>query len=98
TSPPVTTTVIPSADVVVAETGPANVFAGTNYSYTVTITNSGPSTASNVVVSDVLPVNAVFVSATGGGTTNAGVVTWPVIPSLTNGGTFTFTVTVTAPA
>ena len=97
TSPPVTTTVMPVADVMVTETGPTNVFAGTNYSYTVTVTNSGPSTAGNVVVSDNLPTNTVFVNTTGGGTNDNGIVTWPVIPVLTNGGTFTFTVTVTAP-
>jgi uncharacterized repeat protein (TIGR01451 family) len=98
TSSPVGTTVTPLADVAVTESGPANVFAGTNFSYTVTVTNSGPSTASNVVVSDSLPTGIVFVSATGGGISNSGAVTWPTITTLTNGGTFTFNVTVTAPA
>jgi len=79
TSPPVisrVTTLALSADVGVIKAGPANVFAGTNYSYTITVTNSGPSTASNVVASDVLPTNVVFVSASGGGITNAGVASW----------------------
>lgn len=97
TSPPVTTTVIPSADVVVTEVGPTNVLAGGTIIYTVTVTNSGPSTAGNVVINDNLPTNSIFVSTTGGGTNNNGIVTWPTIPALTSGGTFTFTVTVTAP-
>jgi uncharacterized repeat protein (TIGR01451 family) len=97
TSSPVTTTVTPMADVAVTESGPATVFAGTNFSYTVTVTNLGSSAASNVVVSDNLPTNTIFVTTTGGGTNDNGIVTWPTIPALTNGGTFTFTVTVTAP-
>jgi len=97
TSPPVSTAVMPLADVIVTDSGPPSVPAGGTIVYTITVTNSGPSTASNVVVNDNLPTNSVFVSTTGGGTNGNGIVTWPVIPALTNGGTFTFTVTVTAP-
>ena len=90
-------TVTPVADLAVTAGGPTNVLAGGTIIYTVTVTNSGPSTASNVVVNDNLPTNSVFVISTGGGTNDNGIVTWPVIPALTNGGTFTFTVTVTVP-
>jgi uncharacterized repeat protein (TIGR01451 family) len=92
------TSIAPQADVIVTVTGPASVNAGANLSYLVQVTNLGPSVASNLVVSDTLPSGASFVSATGGGMANAGVVTWPAIPSLAlNQGTM-FTVTAKAPA
>ncbi len=94
----VTTTVAAQADVTATCSGPASIAAGTSFNYTVTVANSGPSTASNVVVMDVLPPAATFVSATGGGANGSGVVTWPAIVSLASGGTTSFTVTVTAPA
>ena len=90
--------VLLTPDVAVTGSGPANVLPGGTIVYTVTVTNLSPLTASNVVVSDSLPSGVVFVSATGGGTNNSGVVTWPTIVALTNGQGFTFFVTVTAPA
>ena len=90
------TTLALSADVGVIKVGPANVLAGTNFSYTISVTNSGPSTASNVVASDVLPTNIVFVSASGGGTTNAGVASW-ALGTLVSGGTTNVTITVKSP-
>jgi uncharacterized repeat protein (TIGR01451 family) len=94
----VTTTVTPSADVITDVTGPANVILGSNIVYTVIVTNAGPSTASNVVASDLLPPSLLFISASSGGTnsngTNAtGTVTWPVIPALGAGGSTNYTVT-----
>jgi uncharacterized repeat protein (TIGR01451 family) len=97
TSPPVTTTVTPVADVSVNKAGPANTFAGTNFNYTITVTNAGPSTASGVVVTDTLPAGAVFVFASGGGTTNAGIVSWS-LGSLSAGQTSNLTLTVISPA
>ena len=94
----VTTTVVPQADVAATCTGPASVAVGANINYSVTVTNLGPSTASNLVVMDTLPGAAAFVSATGNGTNNSGVITWPTIAALFAGGTTNFTVTVTAPA
>ena len=59
---------------------PVSVAPLTNYTYTVTVANQGPSTASNVVVSDALPPGVTFLSASAGGTTNAsGAVYWPPI-------------------
>ena len=60
----VTTAVTPVADLAVSKTGPATVAAGTDAIYTVTITNLGPSTATDVVVTDVLTGEATFVSVT----------------------------------
>jgi len=38
--------------------------------------NFGPSSASSVVVTDTLPLGVTFVSASGGGANNSGVVSW----------------------
>ena len=85
-----------TADLGVTKTGPTNVYGGANFSYTITVTNSGPASASNVVASDVLPTNVVFVSASGGGTTNAGVANW-VLGTLASGNATNVTITVKAP-
>ncbi len=94
----VITTVAPQADVAATCTGPASVASGATFNYSVTVTNLGPSTASNVVVTDALPGTATFISSTGGGVNNGGVMTWPAIAALPAGGTTNFTVTVTAPS
>ena len=94
----VITTVTPLADVVTTVTGPTAVTATINYLYSVCVTNQGPSTACNVLVSNTLPASVVFVNASGGGGVSGGVVTWPVLASLTNGAGTNYTVTVTAPA
>ena len=60
------TTVVAQADVSITKTGPGGVIAGQNITYTVTITNNGPSTAANVNVSDPDPANLTHVSNTGG--------------------------------
>src|SRR5208282_114143 len=84
-------------DAAIFKAGPANVYAGTNYTYTITVTNSGYATASNVVASDMLPTNVTFVSASGNGTNNSGVISWS-LGILVNGTASNLTLTVTAPA
>ncbi|HEY1663003.1 MAG TPA: tandem-95 repeat protein [Verrucomicrobiae bacterium] len=96
-SPPVLTTVTPMADLGIGKTGASAVLAAANLTYTISVTNFGPSTASSVVVTDTLPAGTIFVSASGGGTTNAGVASW-TLPTLAIGATTNFTLTVTAPA
>jgi uncharacterized repeat protein (TIGR01451 family) len=59
-----TTAVVSSADLAVMKSGSASATAGTNVTYTVTLTNNGPSTAVNVTLTDTLPANTTFVSAT----------------------------------
>lgn len=58
------TAVTQSADLTVAKTGPDAVTAGSNITYTVTANNAGPSNATGVSLTDVLPANTTFVSAT----------------------------------
>jgi uncharacterized repeat protein (TIGR01451 family) len=61
----VTSTVDARADVTITKFGsPSPVSAGQDLTYTLTAPNSGPSAAANVTVTDVLPLNVVFVSAT----------------------------------
>jgi uncharacterized repeat protein (TIGR01451 family) len=93
----VTTTVLQTADVKTTKTGATTVYATSNLTYTITVTNQGPNTATNIIVSDTLPSNATFVSASSGGTNGSGVVTWPTMTNCAIGFTTNFTVTVTAP-
>jgi uncharacterized repeat protein (TIGR01451 family) len=62
----VSTTVTASADLALGETVAPNpvLLGGSNLTYTLTITNNGPSPATGVVLSDTLPVSATLVSAT----------------------------------
>jgi uncharacterized repeat protein (TIGR01451 family) len=88
-----------AADLAVAKTGPATANAGDTLLYVITVTNGGPGPAAAVVVTDTLPANATFLSATGGATTpSGGVLTWPAVTSLAVGATITDTVRVRAPA
>ena len=78
--------------------GAATVAATNNFTITLLVTNLGSSAASNVALTNILAAGVTFISASGGGTNNAGIVKWPLLASLTNGGTTNFTVTMKAPA
>jgi uncharacterized repeat protein (TIGR01451 family) len=57
---------VQSADLGLTMTQSANpVPAGSNQTYTLSVTNAGPNDATNTIVSDTLPTNATLVSATG---------------------------------
>jgi uncharacterized repeat protein (TIGR01451 family) len=58
------TVVAAQSDVSIAQTGPATVVGKANITYTLTVTNAGPSPAANVIVGDTLPVGTTLVSAT----------------------------------
>lgn len=64
--------------------------AGTNITYTITVANAGPATATNVVVNDTLPAGLAFVSATPSqGSCNASSPVACNLGSIASGGTAT---------
>lgn len=63
----VTTDVTGSADLSITKTdSPDPVVAGNELTYTITVANSGPSTADNVIITDPLPTGTSFVSGVDG--------------------------------
>ncbi len=57
------TTVNVSSDVSITKNGaPASIAAGNNITWTIVVSNTGPSTATTVTMTDVLPANTAFVS------------------------------------
>ena len=94
-----------SADMAVTATGPATVTAGSNATYTITITNNGPNAATGVVLTDTLPTGSTFVSITESSGSDVftsaqsgGTVTETASASIATGGTDTFTLVVNAPS
>jgi uncharacterized repeat protein (TIGR01451 family) len=92
-----------SADLAINKTAnlssPPVTFSGASLSYTLSVTNNGPTAASAVSVSDTLPAGSGFVSATGAGWTcgfAAGTVTCTT-PSLAVGAAPAITLTITTP-
>jgi LPXTG-site transpeptidase (sortase) family protein len=86
-----------SADIAIAKTvSNATPNLGTNVTFTITATNNGPSTATGVVVTDLLPVGLAYVSSTPSGVTtyNSGTGAW-TIGTLTNGANATLTIVAT---
>jgi uncharacterized repeat protein (TIGR01451 family) len=102
----VTSKVVAVADLAVTKMGPGVVTAGTRATYTIVLTNNGPSDAQNVVLSDSLPAGATVLAITpAGGNPNAfilggsgGTVTEAATAAVTAGRTNVFTVVVFAPA
>ncbi len=64
-----TVTVNASADVGVSKTGPAFIDAGQNITYTITVGNTGPSTATSITLTDPTPPGLTLVSVSGACTT-----------------------------
>jgi uncharacterized repeat protein (TIGR01451 family) len=94
-----------SADVSVTSSGPSQVTAGTNATYTITITNNGPNIAQGVVLTDTLPAGATFGSMTqlpGGDpfvlSQSSGTATETATGDIASGSSDTFTLVVTAAA
>jgi uncharacterized repeat protein (TIGR01451 family) len=83
------------ADLAVVKTGPALVTEGHNLTYHLVATNNGPANATAVVVTDTLPSNSTFVSASAGCVHAAGVVIC-TIGNLANGASASFDIVVTA--
>ena len=88
----------PVADLSITKVGPATTPRDQNVTYTITVTNAGPDTASNVVVTDVLPVNTTFVSATPSQGTCTGTTTVTcTLGAMNSGATATITLVVDPP-
>lgn len=96
------TVIVPEPDVQLTKVITAGLSSGmaspgSNVTYLLTVTNNGPSTATNILVKDVLPANTIFVSCvpTAGSCANQlGTVT-ASITSLANGAQATVTIVVT---
>jgi uncharacterized repeat protein (TIGR01451 family) len=80
-------------DLALTGTAPGSVTLGGNVSYALTVTNDGTGDATGVRVTDTLPADVSFVSATDGVTPVNGVVTF-FTPSLAAGLSVTFTIVV----
>ena len=95
------TDVTPSADLSVVKTGPATVVAGSAVTYSITVANSGPSTATDVEVVDTLPAGTTFESVAAGAAWTCGndadTSVTCTTPSLAPGASAVITVVVTAP-
>jgi uncharacterized repeat protein (TIGR01451 family) len=94
-----------SADMAVTASGPSSVTAGTNVTYTITITNNGPNAAQGVVLTDLLPAGSTFVSITQSAGTDVffggpsgGSVIADATGDIAAGSSDTFAVVVSAPA
>jgi uncharacterized repeat protein (TIGR01451 family) len=104
----VSTTVNPIADVSIVKAGPATVNAAGGVTYTLTISNAGPSAANGATFNDAVPagitsINASCGSASGGSVcpgsvTVAGNNVSGTIPTLPSGGSLVITINGTAPA
>lgn len=94
-------TISPSVDLAVSLTNsPTLALVGSNLTYTAIVTNHGPNTATNVVLTNILPASVSFVSAAGSQgtiTSGGGVVTFN-IGTLLSGTKATNTVIVTPTA
>lgn len=87
--------VAPKVDLALAKTTTATaIHAGDTVTYTLTVTNAGPSTATGVVITDTLPTGLTFVSATGGGVAAGSTVTWSLAAPLAPLGTASVDLTV----
>jgi uncharacterized repeat protein (TIGR01451 family) len=96
---------LPKADLAIDKTGPAlPVAVGTNFAYTLAVSNLGTEPAANVVVDDTLPAGLGFVSASGTGWTCSYTAGTRLLRctratlGLTGGTPSNITVNVTAPA
>ena len=91
--------VVGSADLSIVKTGAATASGSANVVYTIVVSNSGPTGASGVTVTDILPAGTTFVSAqtTQGVCSGTTTVTCP-LGALNNGSNATITLTLQMPA
>ena len=86
-----------SADLSLSNTASTSTPAvGANFTYTLTVTNSGPSSASGVVVFDSLPAGVSYVSDNGSGAYNSATGLWTIPGSIASGSSKSLQITATA--
>ncbi len=61
------------ADLALSVSGPTNLIVNSNLVYNLVVSNAGPGTATGVVISNRIPANVTFISATGGVTPTNGI-------------------------
>jgi uncharacterized repeat protein (TIGR01451 family) len=89
------------ADLAITKTGPATATAGKDVTYTISITDNGPSNATNLVLTDTLPAGVFLGVITGPNSASCNLVasTLTCHPgNLANGGSITYTITVHIPS
>jgi uncharacterized repeat protein (TIGR01451 family) len=83
------------ADLSITKTAPATVPMGSVLDYAITVGNTGPDAATNVVVTDTLPAGVTFISATPSQGSCAGTTTITCnLNTILNGGSATITLSV----
>ncbi|HYH57078.1 MAG TPA: DUF11 domain-containing protein, partial [Anseongella sp.] len=91
-----TTAILPRAGLAVSKVAPDSVYQEAEFIYTLRAVNKGPSTATNITLTDILP-GGLEVLDPGGGAVNGQEITWTV-PSMPRNGVRTFDIRVRAPA
>lgn len=87
------------ANLAIVKTGPGTVFLGDTFGYTLTVSNAGPSAATAVTVTDTLPAETIWQSATPSQGSCSGTTTVTCnLGSVANGGSATVTISVKANA
>lgn len=86
----------PQADLAITISCADNLIPGENTTFTITVTNNGPSSAASVCVTDLLPAGTQFVSSSlnPGTFSNNGGIFSGIIGTLASGNSMTFTLTV----
>lgn len=90
-----TVTVTTDADLAITKTGAAEATAGTELTYTITVSNAGPAAATHVAVLDLLPAGVTYVADSLG---CGAALTACALPDLAPGASQAFTVTVAVAA
>jgi uncharacterized repeat protein (TIGR01451 family) len=95
----ITTDVTVTTDLTIAKSESSDpVYAGEQLTYTLRITDTGPSGALNVLVTDTLPVTVTYASASDGCSLSGPVTVICSLPNLLPAQTHEFTIAVTVPA